>query len=78
MNGASLDIFSSITGLPYGTLAGWLTWLLVLSLFIVVLLVIVRAWNDRDKIQDWTPADLFITGIRALVLALFFTAIFTQ
>lgn len=76
MNGTTKDQFSAIAGIAPGSLYGYLTWLLIMTAFIVVLIVVIRSWNDREKTSDWTPLDLFLTVARALVLAFFLTAIF--
>lgn len=76
MNGTTKDQFSAIAGIAPGSLYGYFSWLLIMTIFIVVVMVIIRSWNDREKNSDWTPLDLFLTVGRALVLALFITAIF--
>lgn len=76
MNGSSIDQFSTIAGIAPGSLYGYLTWLLIMVAFLVIVFVVIRTWNDREKHSDWTPLDLFLTVARALVLAFFITAIF--
>lgn len=76
MNATSIDQFSSVAGTGPGTLYGYLSWLLIMAAFVVIVFVVIRTWNDREKHSDWTPVDLFLTVGRALVLAFFITAIF--
>jgi|GEM_PF-5954832 len=76
MNGTTKDQFSTIAGIAPGSLYGYLSWALIMTLFFVVLIVFIRAWRDREKNSDWTPLDLFVVVARALAIAFFITALF--
>ncbi len=78
MNEATKQTFTNIAGYQPSIFYDFFTWVLLLSLTIMILVVIIRSGQQRRKDPDYHDIDMMIDILRAtgimLILFLIFNA----
>lgn len=76
MNEAAIQTFTDITGYQPSVFYDFFTWVLLLTLTIMILVVIIKSGQQRRKDFDYHDIDMMIDILRAIGIMLILFLIF--